>query len=144
VITDLGTLAGSPHSEANFINSKSQVVGDAFTCDLSGGTAFLWEDGSIVDLNTLVPVETALYLITASFIDDRGQIAAFGVLANGDAHAVLLIPCDEGHPDIEGCDYSLVEATSAAQRPAAANQSHPVSKALLQKLGTRSFGIRRP
>jgi hypothetical protein len=55
-----------------------------------------------------------------------------------------LIPCDDGHPNVEGCDYSLVEATSAAQRPADANQSHQVPKALLQELGAQRFGIRRP
>jgi hypothetical protein len=41
-------------------------------------------------LNSLVPVDTPFYLLTASFIDDRGQIAAFGQLPNGDIHAVLL------------------------------------------------------
>jgi probable HAF family extracellular repeat protein len=144
VMTDLGTLTGIPNSEANFVNSKSQIVGDAFACDFSVFTATLWENASIVDLNTLVPANTPLYLFMASFIDDRGQIAAFGNLANGDTHAVLLIPCDEGHPNVEGCDYSLVEATSATQRTAAANQSHPVPKALLQNLGSRRFGFRRP
>jgi probable HAF family extracellular repeat protein len=144
VMSDLGTLPGSTLTQANFINSKSQVVGDAFPCDFSAVTAFLWEDGSMVDLNSLIAPNSPLYIFTASFIDDRGEIAAFGGLANGDAHAVLLIPCDEGHPNVEGCDYSLVEATSAAQRPAAAGQSHPVPQALPQKPGTGRFGIRRP
>jgi probable HAF family extracellular repeat protein len=113
VMTDLGTLPGILNTEANFINSKTQVVGDAFACDFSVFTATLWENGTIVDLNTLVPPHTPLYLFMASFIDDRGQIAAFGRLQNGDMHAVLLIPCDENHPNIEGCDYSLVDAKAA-------------------------------
>jgi hypothetical protein len=57
-------------------------------------------------------------------------------------HIYALIPCDEAHPNVAGCDYSLVETTSAAQRQAGANQSHQVPKALLQNLGTRRF--RRP
>lgn len=109
VMTDLGTLAGILNSEANFINSKSQIVGDAFACDFSVFTATLWEGGSIVDLNAVVSPDTPLYLFMASFIDDQGQIAAFGSNPNGDIHAVLLIPCDETHPNIAGCDYSPVE-----------------------------------
>jgi probable HAF family extracellular repeat protein len=117
-MADLGALPGSPISQANFINSRSQVVGDSMPCDFSAVTAFLWEKGSLVDLNTLVPQDSPLYVFTASFISDRGEIAAFGSLANGDQHAVLLIPCDENHPDVEGCDYSLVDpATAAEVRP---------------------------
>ena len=144
VMTDLGTLPGIPNTEANFINAKSQVVGDAFACDFSVFTATLWENGSIVDLNTLVPENTPLYLFMASFIDDRGQIAALGSLPNGDMHAVLLIACDDSHPDVEGCDYSSLDPAQAAQRSAAANQSRRVPEALLGRLQTRRFGVRRP
>jgi probable HAF family extracellular repeat protein len=121
VMRDLGTLSGILNTEANFINSKSQVVGDAFACDFSVFTATLWENGSIVDLNTLVPSGTPLYLFMASFIDDRGQIAAFGSLPNGDMHAVLLIPCDENHPGMQGCDYSPVEESEVAATHATAD-----------------------
>jgi probable HAF family extracellular repeat protein len=117
VMTDLGTLAGSPLSGATFINSKSQIVGLAFPCDFSAVTAFLWEEGSITDLNSLVPSDSAFYLFSASFIDDRGQIAAFGVLANGDMHAVLLIPCEVGDTDIQ-CRAERMAKTST--RPAVA------------------------
>ena len=114
---DLGTLPGTLSSEANFINSHSQAVGDAWACDFSVLSATLWERGSLVDLNALVP-QNPLHLFMASFIDDRGQIGAFGSLANGNMHAVLLIPCDEGHPDIDGCDYSLADAKAATEAQA--------------------------
>jgi hypothetical protein len=45
-----------------------------------------------------------LTLTAGISINDRGEITAQGLLANGDQHAVLLIPCDENHPGVEGCD----------------------------------------
>ena len=51
-------------------------------------------------------------------INDRGEIAARGNLSNNDQHAVLLIPCDANHADIEGCDYSMVDAAALPQSPA--------------------------
>jgi probable HAF family extracellular repeat protein len=113
VMSDLGHVAGEADSRADFINSLTQVVGVSFPCDFSFSTAFLWENGSIVDLNTLVPPNSPLSLFWAPFIDDEGVIGAFGSLANGDMHVALLIPCDENHPGIEGCDYSLVDASTA-------------------------------
>ena len=142
-MTDLGTLGGSPLSGATFINSKSQIVGLAFPCDFSAVTAFLWEDSSIVDLNTLVPSDNPFYLFSASFIDDRGQIAAFGSLPNGDMHAVLLLPCDEEHPNVAGCDYGPVDARSTGQRLVSKNESHQVPPVFRQRFAGR-FRIRRP
>ena len=59
-----------------------------------------------------------------TFINDRGEIVGNGLLPNGDQHAVLLIPCDDDHPNVEGCDYSMVDASVAqsnnsAPRPVA-------------------------
>ena len=108
-MTDLGTVAGQPNSTAFSINAKSQVVGDA------NDNAWLWENGSIIDLNTLVPPGTDMHVQTAAAINDRGEIVATGVLTNGDEHTVVLIPCDGDHPGVDGCDYSLVDAATAAQ-----------------------------
>ena len=45
-----------------------------------------------------------------------GEIAGEGVLPNGDARAVLLIPCDEHHPGIRGCDYTLIDSPDRQSR----------------------------
>jgi len=106
-ITDLGTLVNGDDTYAFSINAKSQVVGAEF--GTGAGAAFLWEDDTIVDLNTLILPGSALYLTASDNINDRGEIAGSGVDANGNGHGFLLIPCDENHPGVEGCDYSLVD-----------------------------------
>ncbi len=128
IMTDLGTVDGDPCSVTESINSQGQIVGASQSaaggCDIFT-SAFLWENGGpIVDLNTLVPPGSALHLRGASEINDRGEITGRGVLPGCDdgdtcGHAYVLIPCDEGHPDLEGCDYSFVDATRTVEGPPA-------------------------
>ena len=99
---DLGTLPGDPWSWANNINDKGQAVGTSFPA--TGSRAFIWQDGVMTDLNTLISAGSPLYLLEAFGINDRGQIAGFGSLSNGDLRAYLLTPCDENHGDGEGCE----------------------------------------
>ena len=76
---------------------------------------WLWENGGpMVDLNTLVSSASGLSVAAAILINNLGEIVGSSVDATGNLYAMLLIPCDENHPGIEGCDYSLVETTSAA------------------------------
>jgi probable HAF family extracellular repeat protein len=113
-VIDLGTADGFCGSTAQAVNAAGQIVGDTFTCDGSIDHAAMWDHGSAVDLNTLIPPNSSLTLITAWNINDRGEIGGDGATSNGDNHAFLLIPCDDAHPGIEGCDYSMVEANLAA------------------------------
>lgn len=64
----------------------------------------------MVDLNQLVMPGSGATVVTATFISDRGEIAGTARVPN-DAHPVpvLLIPCDDFHPDVAGCDYSFKE-----------------------------------
>jgi len=96
---DLGTADGDPCSRAYGVNSEHQVVGSSTDCT-NYVHASLWEDGGpMVDLNTLIPSNSGLQLTIALYINDRGEIAANGTLANGDQHAFLLIPCGAGDAD---------------------------------------------
>ncbi len=116
---DLGAIQGCAAALA--INVRSQVVGnwgDFPNCDVG---AFLWEDGGpIVDLSTLISPPTKLSVLVIG-INDRGEIAGNADNANDIGHAILLIPCDENHPDIEGCDYSLVDSAACRRSDAAGN-----------------------
>ena len=123
-MTDLGTVDGDLCSVAENVNTKGQIVGasqDA-SCNLFTH-AFLWENGGpSVDLNALIPPNSPLQLTAAALITERGEIIGGGNppgCTNNDAcnHAYVLFPCDENHPGVEGCDYSLADA--APQVPAA-------------------------
>lgn len=115
VMTDLGTLGNDPCSRAVSINQDGQIVGSTAPCGGEFVHAFLWENGGpIVDLNTLVLNASGLVVREGDDISDSGEIAGRAVLANGDVHAVLLIPCDENHPGIEGCDYGVAEEAAEA------------------------------
>ena len=120
VMTDLGTLS-DPCSRALSINEDGQIVGVTSPCGGEFTRGFLWENGGpLVDLNSLIVNGSGLTVREGDFINDGGEIAGRAVLPNRDVHAALLIPCDEEHPNVEGCDYDTVEAVTAA--PAQARQ----------------------
>lgn len=70
---DLGTLPGDTYSEALGVNEAGQVVGESFSA--SNARAFIWQNGTMTDLNTLIPPSSNLYLIFANDINDQGVIA---------------------------------------------------------------------
>lgn len=72
-IRNLGTLPGDVYSEAHGINERRQVVG--VSCDAAGNCrAFLWENGVMKDLNTLVAHGYGGALTAAQDINDLGVI----------------------------------------------------------------------
>jgi probable HAF family extracellular repeat protein len=98
---DLGTLPGpfgvTPAGQNDFaslalgINDGGKVVGASLDANFDP-RAFLWENGVMTDLNTLVAANpSGLYLLEAVSIDSRGEITGLA-LANGQAHGFLAIP----------------------------------------------------
>jgi probable HAF family extracellular repeat protein len=148
-ITDLGTVYTHGCAYASDVNKKGQVVGGSMSHSgcLNGGDstrAFLWEDGAIFDLNTLIPHGSALHLLNANTINDRGEIAGTGADASGNEHAFMLIPCDGNHPGVEGCDYGLVDAAETAREIPAPAMHGPMTTAWRSpKLHGPSKDIRR-
>ncbi len=125
-ITDLGVVGSDQCSYARSINPNGQVVGNSVAdcANGSGVRPFLWDGGSIFDLNTLIPPGSPLALQFAQNINDRGEIVAYGVDANGNGRVALLIPCDEEHSGFEGCDYDFADATKTASRANTVRQAY--------------------
>ena len=143
---DLGTLPSDACANAYYVSSSGQVVGTSESRDLclipTGEHAFLWEHGGpMVDLNTLIAPGASLELTFAFGINGGGEIVGIGVPSgcapqdvNSCGHAYVLIPCDGDHPDVGGCDYSMVDAASvqssaSATRPAALTRQTASSSA---------------
>jgi probable HAF family extracellular repeat protein len=107
---DLGALDGCSYAFA--VNKQRQVIGNWGGAQCGEG-AFLWENGGpMVDLSALLTTPSDL-VFGAVNNNDLGEIAGIGVDAKGNAHAILFIPCDENHPNLEGCDYSMVDTAMA-------------------------------
>ena len=88
---DLGTLPGDVASVAVGMNDRGQVVGVSF--DASGNLrGFLWQNGTMTDLNTLIPADSPLFLLFADIINSRGEIVGFGVNSTGEVHGFLATP----------------------------------------------------
>lgn len=88
-VIDLGTLGGG-NSQALAINNHDVVVGD------SGGAAFVYKNGRMVNLNHALDPDTGAgwRLVSAVNINDRGQIAAIATRGSFDDHVVLLTPME--------------------------------------------------
>jgi probable HAF family extracellular repeat protein len=131
LMTDLGVLPGDVASFAFGLNDLGQVVGGSL--DPNGNfRAYLWQNGVMTDLNTLVkPGSTSLYLVFGNDINSSGEIAAYAFNpSNGEFRAALLIPCDEQHASSEGCAASLGGATAAST----AYSTHPPGSICLRGL----------
>src|SRR5689334_14190641 len=93
---DLGTLPGDNISAGLGMNNLGDIVGASIDGPdpLTGvPKAVLWDDGVITELDTVVPTGTSLFLLTAFMVNDRGQVAGFGVdLNTGEVHAFLATP----------------------------------------------------
>lgn len=119
---DLGVLPGDSCSNAYYVNLRGQVVGTSenreFCSIFVGEHAFLWEKGGpMIDLNAVIPPHPDLELTYAVAINDRGEIAGFGVppgCAPQDyeqcGHAYVLLPCE----DNEECKNTSVGDSSLA------------------------------
>ncbi len=86
-VLDLGTLPGQSNSYATAINDLGQVVG---VSNENGGGPFLWQNGTMINLNSLLPAGSP-WLITAVWgISNDDQIVGTGILFGQQAEAILI------------------------------------------------------
>jgi probable HAF family extracellular repeat protein len=89
-VTELGHLSGDSNSQALAVNDRRQVVG--WSGNAEGDTrAVFWQDGFLMDLNSLLPANSGWQLIEARGINNRGMIVGTARI-NGELRAFLLIP----------------------------------------------------
>jgi probable HAF family extracellular repeat protein len=130
-IRDLGTLPGDVLSEALGINERGQVVGTSCTAGFASCRAFLWEDGVMTDLNTLVAAGYSGSLLFANDINDLGEITGGAFDAgSGESPAFLATP-GSGHDRNAASAATRAGGDSSAQiiLPEEARQT------LLRRLG---------
>src|SRR5208283_5374048 len=111
-VLDLGTLPGDVSSSAYGINNHNQVVGES--CDASDiCRAFLWQNGTMTDLNALLPPDSPLDLVQGLDINDAGEIVGQAYQwSNGDFPAFLALP-------LLNADGTLTAAPQASSVPKA-------------------------
>jgi probable HAF family extracellular repeat protein len=98
---DLGTL-GPTESRAEAINARGQVVGwyvvspeDITIITQSIAEVrhpFLWQNGRMTDLHTLLPPGSGWRLVEATDINDSGQIVGYGINPGKETRGFLLTP----------------------------------------------------
>jgi probable HAF family extracellular repeat protein len=116
---DLGTLPGDTFSEALGINEAGQVVGESFSA--SSARAFIWQNGTMTDLNTLIPPSSGLFLLYANDINDAGVIA-------GGACVLVSGACGSSVPAY------MATPTGDAVRPGMRSAPHPMLPGSLRHL----------
>jgi len=92
-LQDLGTLPGSTGSIALGLNNSGQVVGGTYSLQ----HAFLWtQTAGMQDLNALIPPNSGWTLVSASAINDKGEILGMGESSFGlGLQAILLTPVNK-------------------------------------------------
>ncbi len=89
-LTDLGTLGGGS-SFAYSINNSGAVVGYSWLASGQNTHAFIYTNGFMLDLNSLLPANSGWELTEAYGLNDAGQITGSG-LFNGQMSAFRLDP----------------------------------------------------
>jgi probable HAF family extracellular repeat protein len=109
----LGSLGGT-NGVANALNNSNQVVGWSQTT--SGAQhAFLYSNGTMQDLNLLIPPISGITLTSAVGIDGSGRIVAYGTDSSGQTQEFLLTPAAIPEPSTLAVFGLMIVAFAAHQ-----------------------------
>jgi probable HAF family extracellular repeat protein len=102
-LIELEIFPGDPLGFAEQINNRGQIVGASGQglTDVTHSHSLLWENGTMINLQTQIPADSGWVLQQAYSINDRGQIGGFG-LHNGQIRAYLLTPTEGWDGDDDG------------------------------------------
>jgi probable HAF family extracellular repeat protein len=113
VMVNLGHLGGN-FSSAWALNNANQVVGISSNA-LGQARAFLWQNGSMVDLNSTLPSGSGWVLDAAYYINDAGQIVGTGLHFGQPSWYLLQLHSSENHPPVAKAGQdSVVECGGVA------------------------------
>lgn len=105
-IRDLGLMSADPADAKNTafaINDRGQMVGASCDATLSTCRGYLWQNGVMTDINSLLPANSALYVLNPFGINNNGDIVGLAVVTStGEVHAFLAKPA--GKQDGEHAD----------------------------------------
>ncbi len=104
-MVNLGTLGGS-QSYAYGINDAGTVIGYSLLAGDTTTHAFVYLDGVLIDLNTLLPASSGWTMDAAYGINDSGDIAGVGTY-NNQLYAVELLPGQISGPSALSLDVPI-------------------------------------
>jgi probable HAF family extracellular repeat protein len=92
-MVDLGTLPGDALSEATGINNEGQIVGTSYGANFTHPRAFIYQNGKMTPLNSLIAGSTTLSLAVTGDINDEGEITGQAIdSSTGETPAFLAVP----------------------------------------------------
>ena len=142
-IQDLGQTGLFMSSKATAINNLGQIVGYETNYVWLQHVAYIWQDGSPLDLNGRLSNGDGWNLEEAHGINDAGQIVGWGTY-NGETHAFLLNPDgDQALAAVGNFSGLLTPASTLAagsQAPGAAGGSENGSLPAAAAAGAQTIG----
>jgi probable HAF family extracellular repeat protein len=131
-MTSLGSLSAQDNSYATGINERGQVVGYSYGLDNGNYRyrAFMWNNGAMTDLNSLIDPALGWTLKVANAVNDNGLIVGYGQNAAGQSRAFLLTPqATKPNPVVEPAPTTPTQPIEQPQRPTVPPVTNPPTPA---------------